>query len=155
MSYIEHFSEAGFNYLALDHRMTSSMKIVRVVCVDKGFFLIPPISGWLSSWVENSWWWITCTTRTSSSATTPCWLCRSSWSTTGTDTFGALMMSCIQMLFWRALNVWAEPGFLKIQKQLRHVHTNESRPHTHSQVFFIYFAWLDVRWGWSWAETCW
>lgn len=61
-------------------------------CACKGFFpSFLPISGLLSSWVENSLWWIICTTRTSSSVTTHCWLCRSSWSTIGMNTLVCLI----------------------------------------------------------------
>lgn len=54
------------------------MDLYAMICV---FSLY--VSALLSSWAENSWLWIICTTRTSSCVTTLCWLCRNWWSTTG------------------------------------------------------------------------
>lgn len=42
-----------------------------------------PFAGSSSSSVGSSWSWTTCITKTSRSAITLCWPCRSSWCTTG------------------------------------------------------------------------
>lgn len=71
------------------------------------------MSGLLSSWVENSWWWITCTTRTSSCATTPFCVCRSLWYTTGMTVFTFLHIKNEKnQLFLSHLFIAVLTGFL-------------------------------------------